>query len=292
MAMAHGMRELLSPAKINLFLAVTGRRPDGYHELATLMACLDLYDRIALRYEGDDIHLSCNAPGIPRGESNLAFRAARLFQATYRDQRGFSPFGGLSIHLDKRIPAGAGLGGGSSNAAAVLQALNSHVRDPLSPATLANLALKLGADVPFFLDGRPALATGVGEQLAPWSGLPPYALLVVFPGQGLGTAEIYRDLNLQLTKCEKKLKGFLLKRGIFDVGAHLCNDLEAVAVKRCPVIASIKTELNRLGARGALMSGSGSSVFGLFSSAGEARKARQRFAARADWQVFEANLIV
>ncbi len=290
--MAHLVRELLSPAKINLFLAVTGRRPDGYHELVTLMACLDLYDRILLCYEGDDIQLSCEAPGIPTDDTNLALRAARLFQTTYRRQRGSSPFNGLSIHLEKRIPAGAGLGGGSSNAAAVLQALNSDVREPLAPRVLADLALKLGADVPFFLYGRPALATGVGEQLTPWSGLPPYALLVVFPGQGLATAEIYGGLNLRLTKCEKKLKGFLLKRDIFDAAAHLCNDLEVVAVEHCPVIATIKARLNRSGARGALMSGSGSSVFGVFASADEARKARQRFTAHAGWQVFETTLIV
>jgi 4-diphosphocytidyl-2-C-methyl-D-erythritol kinase len=290
--MAHPMRELLSPAKINLFLAVTGRRPDGYHELVTLMACHDLCDRIRLCYEGDAIRLSCDAPGIPTDEANLALRAARLFQTTYHRQRGEVPFNGLSMRLEKCIPAGAGLGGGSSNAAAVLHALNSDVRQPFSPRALADLALQLGADVPFFLYGRPALATGIGERLTPYSGLPPYALLVVFPGQGLATAEIYGGLNLRLTKCEKKLKGFLLKRDIFDATAHLCNDLEAVAIQRCPVIASIKTELNRSGARGALMSGSGSAVFGLFASADEARKARQRFRAHAAWQVFETNLIV
>jgi 4-diphosphocytidyl-2-C-methyl-D-erythritol kinase len=284
--------DLLSPAKINLFLSVTGRRPDGYHVLSTLMVCIDIYDRIVLTFAGHDIRLTCDTPGIPEDESNLAFRAALLFQNAYRQHRGHSPFTGLAIQLHKTIPAGAGLGGGSGNAATVLKALNRQVKDPLSPEHLSALALKLGADVPFFMVGQPAVATGIGEQLAPWPGLRSYPLVVVFPGGGLATAEIYRSLNLRLTNCEKKLKGFPLKHGMFDAAVHLCNDLESVAMQRCPDIALIKKELNRLGALGALMSGSGSSVFGLFASADKARKARQRLVARAEWQVFQAKVLV
>lgn len=292
MATTDRARELLSPAKINLFLAVTGQRSDGYHTLVTLMACLDLCDRIVLRFTGQGIRLTCDAPDLPQNETNLAFRAASLFQSAYRKKTGRPPFVGLAIELIKRIPVGAGLGGGSSNAATILKALNAEVQAPLSPEDLAALALQLGADVPFFLFGRPALATGIGERLEPFSGLAPYALLVVFPGQGLSTAEVYGGLNLRLTKCEKKLKEHLLKRSHFNAAAHLCNDLEAVATRRYPLIASIKIELNRLGALGALMSGSGSSVFGLFASADEAHKARQRLQAHADWLAFQANLMV
>ena len=291
MAATKRIGDLLSPAKINLFLAVTGRRSDGYHELLTLMACLDLYDRIRLHFAGRGIRLSCDAPGVPRDDTNLAFRAAALFRSAYRAKTGRPAFAGLSIELVKRIPAGAGLGGGSSNAATILKALNDEVREPFSPEALAKLALQLGADVPFFLYGQPALATGIGERLEPFPGLAPYPLLIVFPGQGLPTADVYKALNLRLTKCEKKLKEHLLKRSHFDAAAHLCNDLEAVATQRCPVIASIKTELNRLGALGALMSGSGSSVFGLFASADEACKARQQIATHADWHVFQANVV-
>lgn len=292
MAMTDLTLDLLSPAKINLFLSVTGRRPDGYHELATLMVCIDLYDRIVLTFTGHDIRLACDTPGIPEDESNLAFRAALLFQNVYRQYRGHPPFTGLAIQLHKTIPAGAGLGGGSGNAAIVLKALNQQVKDPLPPEHLSALALKLGADVPFFMVGQPAVATGIGEQLAPWPDLPSYSLVVVFPGGGLATGEIYRSLNLRLTNCEKKLKGFPLKHGMFDAAVHLCNDLESVAMQRCPDIALIKKELNRLGALGALMSGSGSSVFGLFASADKARKARQRLVTRAEWQVFQAKLLV
>jgi 4-diphosphocytidyl-2-C-methyl-D-erythritol kinase len=128
--------------------------------------------------------------------------------------------------------------------------------------------------------------------LAPWTGLPAYSLVVVYPGRSLATAEIYRSLNLRLTNCEKKLKGIVLNQGIFDAAEHLCNDLEPVAMRRCPDIALVKKELNRLGALGALMSGSGSSVFGLFTSADEARNARLRLTAHAEWQVFQAKVIV
>lgn len=292
MAMTDLTLDLRSPAKINLFLSVTGQRPDGYHELATLMACIDLYDRVVLTFTGHDIRLACDAPGIPEDESNLAYRAALLFRNAYRQRRGLPPFAGLAIQLHKTIPAGAGLGGGSSNAATVLKALNKQVQDPLSPEHLSFLALQIGADVPFFLYGQPAMATGIGEQLTPWSGVPPYPLVIVFPGCRLATGAIYRALNLRLTNCEKKLKGFPLKQGAFDAAAHLCNDLESVAVHRCPDIALIKKELYRLGALGALMSGSGSSVFGLFASADEARKAWQRLVTRAEWQVFQTKLLV
>jgi 4-diphosphocytidyl-2-C-methyl-D-erythritol kinase len=292
MAMTDPTLELLSPAKVNLFLSVTGRRPDGYHELATLMACIDIYDHIVLTFTGRDIRLTCDAPGIPEDESNLAFRAALLFRNAYREYRGHAPFAGLAIQLYKTIPAGAGLGGGSGNAATVLKALNKQAKDPLPSEQLSALALELGADVPFFMVGQPAVATGIGERLASWPDLPSYSLVIVFPGGGLATGEIYRSLNLRLTNCEKKLKGFHLKHGIFDAAVHLCNDLESVAIQRCPDIALIKKELNRLGALGALMSGSGSSVFGLFASADKARKASQRLVARAEWQVFQAKLLV
>ena len=292
MAVTGLTRELLSPAKINLFLSIKGRRPDGYHELSTLMVCIDLYDRITLRYAGHGIRLQCDASNIPQDDRNLAFRAARLYETAYRRRWCCDPFGGLSIGLHKRIPAGAGLGGGSSNAATILQALNDQVPDPLPFVDLAALALQLGADVPFFLTGRPALATGIGEVLTPWPGLPALALLVVFPGCGLATTEVYRALNLRLTKCQKKLKECLLKRTFFDPAFHLCNDLEAVAMDRCPDIAVIKNEFVRLGALGALMSGSGSSVFGLFGSADEAWKAMQQMRMRAAWQVFQAKLLV
>jgi 4-diphosphocytidyl-2-C-methyl-D-erythritol kinase len=283
--------ESLSPAKVNLNLAVTGRRADGYHRLVSLMACVDLYDRIRFRFEGSRITIKCSATGVPADDTNLAFRAAARFEEALARKGEFARLG-LRMDLDKRIPAGAGLGGGSSNAATVLKVLNRHFNHPFSFDELSAIALSLGADVPFFLFGRPAIVTGIGEQLAPYSGLAPFAVLIVFPGLGLSTAAVYRALNLRLTKCEKKLKKFLLKNEVFKADIHLCNDLELPAIQSCPDVAAIKSELLGQGAQGALMSGSGSAVVGLFENADTARQARTALAARQAWQVFQGRLLV
>ncbi len=281
----------LSPAKVNLNLAVTGKRADGYHELASLMACVDVYDRIRFAFKGTDITLRCRMPGVPEDDRNLACRAALGFRGALRRKGDPADFG-LRMTLQKTIPPGAGLGGGSSNAATVLKVLNRHFDFPFTPGELAALALSLGADVPFFLHGRPAIVTGIGEKIQPYGGLFPYHVILVFPGGGLPTAAVYGDLNLQLTNCEKKLKGFLLINETFRAGRHMCNDLEAPAARRCPDILAIKTALLDGGAEGALMSGSGSAVFGLFKNAEAALKAREALTTRSAWQVFQGRLMV
>ncbi len=284
--------ESLSPAKVNLNLAITGRRPDGYHELKSLMVCVDVYDRIRFRFEGTGITIRCRAPGVPENHQNLACQAARLFrEACGRKRVSGAPFG-LRMHLQKQIPAGAGLGGGSSNAATVLKVLNRHFSHPFSDAELAGLALSLGADVPFFLYGRPAIVTGIGEKIKPYNHLDPHSILIVFPGAELSTAAVYGALNLRLTKCEKKLKGFLLNNEPFKAGIHMCNDLEAPAVQRCQEIEVIKSALRDQGAEGALMSGSGSAVIGLFKETAAARKAQETLTARSAWQVYQGRLLV
>ena len=285
------MIESLSPAKINLFLAVTGRRPDGYHELVSLMACVDLYDRIRFDLQAQGISLQCSAPGIPEDETNLAHRAAVAFRRA-QAARGLDCGWGLQMTITKQIPAGAGLGGGSSNAATVLKVLNARFGRPFAPAELAAMALRLGADVPFFLEGQPALARGIGERLQAFPHLRPFPLVIVYPGQALATSGIYADLNLRLTKCKKKLNEILLKMKEFDPGTHLCNDLEPVAARRCPDVMQIKAALKELGAAGALMSGSGSAVFGLFEQAQKAHSAGQILARNSNWQVFQASLVV
>ncbi len=283
--------ESLSPAKVNLNLAITGRRPDGYHELVSLMACVDVYDRIRFHFKGTAVTVRCCAPDIPEGRQNLACRAALAFRNAFA-QKGGDPSFGLRMELHKQIPAGAGLGGGSSNAATVLKFLNRHFDHPLTPDEMVALALTLGADVPYFLYGRPAIVTGIGEKIQPYTGLDPYAVLVVFPGGGLSTAAVYGALNLRLTKCEKKLRSFLLKNETFRAGRHLCNDLEPPAVQKCPDILAIKSALIDLGAEGALMSGSGSAVIGLFIDTAAALKARQVLKTRSTWQVFQGRLLV
>ena len=284
-------RESLSPAKVNLNLAVTGKRSDGYHELISLMACVDVYDRIRFVFNGTDITLQCRMPDVPADERNLACAAARVFRAGLRSKGAPAAFG-LRMTLEKTIPPGAGLGGGSSNAATVLQVLNHHFDHPFTSAELADMALSLGADVPFFLYGRPAIVTGIGEKIQPYDDVFPYRVVIVFPGEGLSTSAVYGALNLELTKCEKKLKGFLLTKKAFRAGRDMCNDLEAPAARRRPDILAIKTALLDAGAAGALMSGSGSAVIGLFKDAAAALKAGEVLPARNAWQVFQGRLLV
>jgi 4-diphosphocytidyl-2-C-methyl-D-erythritol kinase len=262
--------KILSPAKINLFLQVTGKRPDGFHELFSLMCCLDLFDIIFLQFGGKKIEIESSNLQIPLDETNIAHKAATLFFKSLKTTDG------LNIRIEKSIPVAAGLGGGSSNAASVLSGLNQHYGFPFSRDELMSLGLELGADVPFFLFQKPALASGVGEKLEAYPGSLPYHILLFNPGIEVPTAEVYRNLNLGLTKCKKKITKLFLKQSGFDASLHLCNDLETVTISKYPVIESLKKQLLAHGALGALMSGSGPTVFGLFSdshTAGEAGRA-------------------
>ena len=264
--------KILSPAKINLFLQVTGKRPDGFHELFSLMCCLDLFDIIFLRFGGKKIEIESTHRQIPLDETNVAHRAATLFFKSLKITDG------LSIRIEKRLPVAAGLGGGSSNAAGVLMGLNQHYGLPFSRDQLMSMGLEIGADVPFFLFQKPAFAAGVGEKLEAYPGLLPYHILLINPGVEVHTAEVYQNLNLRLTKCKKIITRPLLKQSGFDPSLHLCNDLESVTIPKFPVIESLKKQLLKHGALGALMSGSGPTVFGLFSDFRQAEKARQAIA--------------
>jgi 4-diphosphocytidyl-2-C-methyl-D-erythritol kinase len=278
----------MSPAKINLFLHVTGRRPDGYHELFSLMCRISIFDQIRLEFGGHAVEVECNHPAVPLGEGNLACKAARHFFAACGEVS--SP--GLRIHIEKHIPVAAGLGGGSSNAATVLMGLNAHYGFPLTPSELASLGLSLGADVPFFLFGKPALATGVGEHLEAFDLLPKYHVVVIFPGFALPTAAVFSQLNLRLTNPEKKPTKALLKNKGFIASHHLHNDLETVALNMHPEIAKAKQWLTAMGAHGVLMSGSGPSVFGLFDSRLTAGKAAAAAVDYSSWKMFTAALIL
>jgi 4-diphosphocytidyl-2-C-methyl-D-erythritol kinase len=279
--------KLLSPAKINLFLQITGKRPDGYHELFSLMCCIDLCDTITLGFGAEKITVSCPAPGIPEDETNLAHKAARLFlkNAGIRE--------GLEILIDKKIPAGAGLGGGSSNAATVLLGLNRHYSSPFSAGELTRMGLSIGADVPFFIFQKPALATGIGEKLAPYHNLSPYKIVLIYPGVSVSTADVYKNFNLGLTNCKKRFKSYPFKDYGFNEEYHLCNDLETVSVSKHPDIMAAKRVLLENGAKGALMSGSGSAVFGLFYGAKEAESASRKISGcHGNWNVYMANMLL
>lgn len=282
--------ELRAPAKINLFLKVVHRRADGYHELINLMCCVGLYDRIKLRLNAGATGISCANAQVPHDETNLALRAALTYHRALQSTSGRTPAPVL-IQLTKKIPVGAGLGGGSSDAAAVLKGLNEHYGSPLSKGALLSLALELGADVPFFIDATPALARGVGEILTPYTGLAPFAVVLIYPGFGLSTGQVYRNLNLRLTKYEKKIRKFPFNNGDFLVPDHLRNDLEAAVLPQHPVIADLKSQLMAHGAKGALMSGSGSTVFGLFADMADAQQAAKVFRRVKAYQVFVTELL-
>ena len=270
---------------------MVGRRQDGYHDLRSLMCCIGLYDSLSLDVGASRDEIICDHPDVPADETNLALRAALLFNRALAETTAISPCR-VSIHLSKRIPAGAGLGGGSSDAAAVLNCLNDFYKQPLTDERLHALALALGADVPFFIHAQPALAAGVGERLEPYPALPPWPVVVVYPGFGISTAEVFKNLNLRLTKCEKHLRYFPFTYEKFDMVRHLCNDLETVAIRQFPVIRNIKNELLNQGAMGALMAGSGSAVFGLFADDRACRKAADAMSKTARWQVFATKLLV
>jgi len=282
--------EISAPAKINLFLQVVGRREDGYHELRTLMCCVGLYDTLMLHMPAQRNEIVCRHPDVPSDGTNLALKAALHFNAALSAETQINPQP-VSIHLTKMIPVGAGLGGGSSDAAAVLTALNQRYGRPFDRRRLRAMALDLGADAPFFIDRVPALATGVGEKLMAYHGLAPMGVVLIFPGFGISTAEVFKNLNLRLTKCEKQLRYFPFNNGKFSALHHLCNDLEPGVEARFPVIREIKKALLDRGALGALMTGSGSAVYGLFADRETAQNMRQALPCRAGWQIFATELL-
>jgi 4-diphosphocytidyl-2-C-methyl-D-erythritol kinase len=272
-------RTVLAPAKVNLILDVLGKRPDGYHEVAMLMVRLSLHDRVTVALVPDGgINVTCPGLDLATDEENIAARAARLFLAHTGAQSG------VAIRIAKQIPAAAGLGGGSSDAAAVLLALNDLLGSDLSRGELQALGVRLGADVPFFLCGEMAAwATGIGERLAPWRGLPPCWLVLVNPGFAVSTAWVYGNLQLTHARTMSKIPRFPAR--VEDLAQLLRNDLEAVTASRHPEIAAIKARLRAAGALGVLMSGSGPTVFGVFATQAAAEQAAADLARGTGWWV-------
>lgn len=276
---------ILSPAKINLFLKITGKRPDGYHDLVSLMCCVGLYDTVSLTFGVKETSVSCCHPDVPEDETNLAVAAASLFLRTLNKNQG------VKISIEKQIPVGAGLGGGSSNSAAVFLGLNRYYGYPFSLDKLISMGRSIGADVPFFIFRKPAIVTGIGDKLKAYQGLESFKILLVFPGFRVSTAKVYKNLNLGLTNCKKKLKSFLSNEQSFDPRYHLCNDLEPTAASMYPGIFTAKEALLKHGALGALMSGSGSTVFGLFSDSDKAVTANHALAENDKWQLYLVNMM-
>ena len=277
---------LKAPAKINLFLKVLSRRPDGYHELESVMQKIDLFDILHFSRQGETICLFCPGDVVPEGPENLVYKAAQAFFSTTGIKAG------VRIILEKNIPVAAGLGGGSSDAATVLHGLNRLFGVNLKLDRLAEIGLQLGADVPFFVhDYSSALATGIGECLRKVEPIKNYWIVLVNPGFALSTKWVYE--NFPLTSCSNP---YILARGrnrpsVYHAVSHglvekLGNDLEAVSISRYPEIGDIKKELLKAGADAALMSGSGPTVFGLFAEKEEARRSLMLFAEKYGNKVF------
>jgi 4-diphosphocytidyl-2-C-methyl-D-erythritol kinase len=274
-------------AKLNLLLRVLRRRADGYHDLFSVMQTISLHDRITLNFGTEGVTLSCDDPGLPTDERNLAYRAAEAFYT----RLGWEPM--LRVHLEKRIPAQAGLGGGSSDAAAALNGLNRLHEWPYSTTELHALAAMLGSDVPFFLRGGCAVAEGRGERLTLKQPLPSTAFVLVCPGFGVETAWAYRNVQPNETVSEELLN--VLNHDpmkLEELLPHFLNDLEAPAVERHPEIRQIREALLGQGAMTARMTGSGSAVFGLFPDEKEAESAAQSLKQVDEKWMNEARIVV
>jgi len=269
---------LRTSAKVNLALEVLGKRGDGYHEIATVLQAVDLFDRLTVDPD-ETLSLNTDDPELPTDDGNLVMRAARLLQKAAGVDRG------ARLRLHKRIPVAAGLGGGSSDAAAALTGLNRLWGLRWPRPRLQELAVELGMDVPFFLGTGRAVARGRGEQLAALPGGGGYALVLVNPRAPLSTKEVYGRVpvgwHAEPTGTERVIEA-LRRRNVGVLAAALTNNLERVVEPVLPVIGRMKAALLAAGALGAIMSGSGPTVFGLARSLDHARQIRSRIS-RTGW---------
>ena len=265
---------LNSHAKINLSLDVIGKRDDGYHEVLMIMLSCGLCDSIKLTRTEDKITLATNLSFLPCDEKNLAYKAAVSFFEYCQIK------GGVDIELSKRIPVGAGLAGGSGNAAAVLCGLNMLYDAALTQDELCKIGAALGADVPYCIHAQTMLASGIGEKLTPLRDFPKTPIVIVKPSFGVSTPTIYKQIDETPIKTHpdtQLLTDAIEKGDVKTVAANMVNVMEEVTIKMHPVIGDIKAELLNRGALGALMSGSGPSVFALFDSYDAAKKAAEPF---------------
>jgi len=275
--------EKQSHCKVNLLLNILGKRADGFHELETVMQPIAVYDRIEIARGAGGIQLTCSESTLPTDGRNLVYRAAELFL------KRFAVKDGVKLHLEKRIPLAAGLGGGSGNAAVTLLALNELFGRPVGMEELAALAAQLGSDVPFFLQPQAALASGRGEKIEPlgnFSALKECAALLIHPGFGISTAWAYQSL----ARFPRALNGtpgraanlIRLLRGIDlpAAGREFYNSLEAPALEKYPLLVLFQEFLRQQGAVATLMSGSGSTTFGIFGSLSAAETAAEQVRSR------------
>ena len=273
---------LRANAKINLFLEVLDKRQDGYHNIETVFQSIDLHDIIVLRENTSGVvEVDCDHPQVPLNSSNLAYKAAKLLL----DESG--KHYGVRIHILKRIPIGAGLAGGSTDAAATLIGLNKLWKLGYGTKELLQLGGKLGADVPFCIMGGTALGRGRGDKLTRLKPFPEIPVVIANPGFQVSTARAFGNLkNLGLTRARKNaniLVGKMQQHDISDLGEELFNVFESVITEEHPLISKIKEDFIRSGALGALMTGSGPTVFALVSDMSSARYIREQVSRLADF---------
>jgi len=278
--------KILSFAKINLALAVLGRRPDGYHDIETVFQAIDLADELDFRPSAEISLTTEGLPDVPERD-NIVWKAASLLAERIGERRG------AAITLRKKIPSGAGLGGGSADAAAALLGLRRLWNTNISDADIYAVAAELGSDVPFFLMGGAALGEGRGEILTALPDFQPEHLVVLFPGISISTASAYRALNLGLTSgnSDPRIQRFLgLAKNGSSWQAGIFNDFETAILPAYPEIAEAKSFLEQQGATVTLLSGSGSSVFGFFFDEESARAAAVAVN-RSNWRAFPAKTL-
>ncbi len=269
-------------AKVNLSLDVLGRRPDGYHEVETVLHTVELHDTVVLREAPGGIRVACDHRRVPTDEQNLVFRAAQLLREAAGTDRG------VHIEVHKRIPPASGLGGGSSDAAVTLLGLAQMWKLRLDHGQLLELASQVGSDVPFFLVGGAALATGRGERLRYLPTLPTTWVVLACPDAEVSTAWAYANLDLAGIPRRPdtgRLVEALRAEDVAAVARQLCNVFEPLVSSRYPQVSELKRRLLEAGALGASMSGTGPAVFGLFSGEAEARRAWEALRGHVDGQV-------
>ncbi len=263
-------------AKINLFLNVLGKREDGYHNLETVFQSIDLHDEIILRErDKKGVVIQCDHPDVPSDASNLAYAAAQAISNSVDGMRG------LEIRIEKRIPVAAGLASGSANAAAVLHGINELFSLEITQSTLMQIGRGLGADVPFCLIGGTAFGTGIGDTLMSFSPLKDVSLILINPGISVSTSDIFCNLHIPLTKQAKEsiiIRSCVEQRDAVGIGRNLYNYLELPVFSKHPKLSEIKSQLSmQVGSLGALMSGSGATIFALMQDEHATQRCQSHF---------------
>ncbi|MCB4791113.1 MAG: 4-(cytidine 5'-diphospho)-2-C-methyl-D-erythritol kinase [Elusimicrobia bacterium] len=278
--------QLLAPAKLNLFLEVINRKKNGYHNIQTIFQTISLYDKITILPRKSTLSLDSNSNAIPKDMNNLVLKAAFALREKLKTGKG------AHLYIEKHIPIGAGLGGGSSDAAAVLKGLQILWKKKLPRKALSKIAVKLGADVPFFLSKGSYYASGIGEKLKKITGVKPAWFVVIYPRVQVPTAWAYQNLKFPLTNKQKinRIRQLLASGSSSKAWGHfLFNRLEGPVLKNRPEIADIKKTLNKMGLMN-LMSGSGSTVFALVASKKEGGKIRSALKMHP-WDIFLAKSV-